>query len=657
MKETALMPERRRGSQQRSGPEAAVDAGVLALAALAAFWPAMRNGFVNWDDPVVLVGNPHLGTSSAVRWAFSTTLIGHYQPLAWLVWSAVTSHFGRSPAAFHSVSLAVHVANGILVYGLTLQLGDFTRLGPVQGRGAAVLAGLLFLLHPTSVETVAWASAFPYVLSLFALLLSFRTYVSGHVGLSCALYAASLLARPAALGYPLILLIADRYPLNRQRRTSLRRLVVEKAPFAALAAAAAAVEWHARDVASVQEVGLVARAAMAATAPFVYVWRTLCPIRLSPLHPLPLAPSSDLVPLAIGIAAVIATSALAWSVRQRWPLVGTAWVVYVTLLAPVAGLAPSGLQATADRYMYLPTVVAAIVVGLTIARLLTERVLGIAVAATATAAVATLAVLTWHQTQYWKNSMTLWTRTAELDPRNDIATYNLAIAFADAGREDEAIHWYERTLVLVPDHDLARRNLALLHAAGTERNADRLAAAGDASAAINEYARVLALDANRAHAHAARGMLMMKQGQVGEAAVELRLAIDGGVKEAEVANALAFALTQTGAAAQAVSVLARAVTDHPDNVNVKHNLARLLATANDPGVRDGPRALQLALDVCDRTGNRDPRALDTLAAAYAAVDRPELARATAARAGARARELGDASTAAEIAAHARRYRW
>jgi tetratricopeptide (TPR) repeat protein len=396
---------------------------------------------------------------------------------------------------------------------------------------------------------------------------------------------------------------------------------------------------------------------MAATAPFVYVWRTLCPIRLSPLHPLPLAPSSDLVPLAIGIAGVIATSALAWSVRQRWPLVGTAWVVYVTLLAPVAGLAPSGLQATADRYMYLPTVVAAIVVGLTIARLLTKRVLGIAVAATATAAVATLAVLTWHQTQYWKNSMTLWTRTAELDPRNDIATYNLAIAFADAGREDEAIHWYERTLVLVPDHDLARRNLALLHAAGTERNADRLAAAGDASAAINEYARVLALDANRAHAHAARGMLMMKQGQVGEAAVELRLAIDGGVKEAEVANALAFALTQTGAAAQAVSVLARAVTDHPDNVNVKHNLARLLATANDPGVRDGPRALQLALDVCDRTGNRDPRALDTLAAAYAAVDRPELARATAARAGARARELGDASTAAEIAAHARRYRW
>jgi hypothetical protein len=72
-------------------------------------------------------------------------------------------------------------------------------------------------------------------------------------------------------------------------------------------------------------------------------------------------------------------------------------------------------------------------------------------------------------------------------------------------------------------------------------------------------------------------------------------------------------------------------------------------------VRDGARALRLALDVCERTGNRDPRALDTLSAAYAAVGQVDLARSTASRAAARARELGDASTAAEIEAHARRH--
>lgn len=122
-----------------------------------------------------------------------------------------------------------------------------------------------------------------------------------------------------------------------------------------------------------------------------------------------------------------------------------------------------------------------------------------------------------------------------------------------------------------------------------------------------------------------------------------------------MANALAFALLRTGDSAQAAAVLTRAVAEHPGNVNLKHNLARLLATAPDPLVRDGALALRLASEVCDMTGHRDPRALDTLVIAYAAVGRLDLARAAASRAVARARETGDLETAAEIAARARSY--
>src|SRR5204863_8138813 len=100
-----------------------------------------------------------------------------------------------------------------------------------------------------------------------------------------------------------------------------------------------------------------------------------------------------------------------------------------------------------------------------------------------------LAMLTWHQTQYWKDSISLWTRAADIDPRNDIATYNLASALAEAGREDEAIGRYEQTLRLVPDHDLARQNLAILQAARAEREADRLAEAGRQDEASDQYSR------------------------------------------------------------------------------------------------------------------------------------------------------------------------
>jgi protein O-mannosyl-transferase len=629
-----------------------VESSGLLVAALAAFWPVWRNGFVNWDDPTVLTANPHLAGPAVLPWAFSTTLIGHYQPLSWLTWSGVNALFGLSPPAFHGLSLIVHLANGLLVYVLTRRLCRGTPLDPGRQRIAAVLAASIFLLHPASVEAVAWASAFPYVLALLALLLSAIAYLSRRPIVSLVLFAISLSARAVALGYPLVLLVMDVYPLRRHIRTPLRRLAAEKIPFAVLACIAGAAEWMSRDVASVQEVGLGARATMTAAAPFVYIARTFWPLRLSPLNPLPISPTVDPIPLVLGIAGMAVLAGFAWHYRDRYPAFGAALAIYLVLLAPVAGLTPSGLQATADRYMYFPAVVVALLIAVTVTQVRSTRLILVA----ATVVMAALGTLTWKQAGYWKDSTTLWTRAAEMDPRNDVATYNLAIALAESGRTEDAMTWYERTIALVPDHDLARQNLARLQAAAAEKNGDRLAAAGRDSEASGEYARALSLDARRSHARAAGGMLMMKRGQLREAAVELARAIDDGVTDPAVPNALAFALVQNGDDARAAAVLERAVTAHPDDLNLAHNLARLLATSADVRVRNSQRALRLALEVCDRTGNSDPRTLDTLAAAYAAAGRLDEARATAARAAERARALGDGDTAAEIAAHARRYR-
>jgi Flp pilus assembly protein TadD len=151
-------------------------------------------------------------------------------------------------------------------------------------------------------------------------------------------------------------------------------------------------------------------------------------------------------------------------------------------------------------------------------------------------------------------------------------------------------------------------------------------------------------------------MLFVRGGRFTEAAADLRIASDADVKDAEVPNALAFALMQTERSGEAAAVLKRAVAQHPENVNLAHNLARLLATSSDRDVRDPALALRLALDVRERTGGRDPRALDTLAAAYAASGRLDMARETSSQAAALARQLGDIAASDEIAAHARGYR-
>lgn len=633
-----------------------VGLATLGIATAWAYSRVLQNGFVNWDDPTVLLQNEHLGQPGVVRWAFSTGLIGHYQPLAWLAWSTLRSLFGLSPAAFHGLSLLLHVATGIAVYVVALRLADRMELEGIRRQIGGLLAASLFLLHPAAVEPVAWASALPYVLSLFLLVLSLLAYVNERRLLSGALYAGSLLSRATALGYPLVLLAVDLCVLNRQQRTTLRRVVIEKIPFLLLAIAAAMGEWYSRDFAGLSEMGLAPRIATATAAPFVYVWRMVWPVGLSPVYALPLSPRVELLPLAIAIAGITAVTAISWSVRRRRPVILAAWIVYLTLLAPVAGLTPTGVQASADRYMYVPSVVVAIVVGLGVARLRVEGFVRGFVALTTAGTLAALALLTRGQTLYWKDSVALWMRAADVDRGNDVATYNLAVAFGETGRDQEAMEWYERTLALVPDHDLARRNLALLQAVAAERDADRLAAAGRVAEASDGYRRVLALDPRRAHARAALGMILAQRGQLDAASIELRRALDDGVKDVEVPNALAFALLQRGEEKQAVDVFARGLAEHSDNLNLKHNLARLLATASDPQVRDGERALKLASEVCEGTANNDPRALDTLSAAYAAVGRFDLARAAAGRAEHLARERGDLETADAIAAHTRSYR-
>lgn len=60
-----------------------------------------------------------------------------------------------------------------------------------------------------------------------------------------------------------------------------------------------------------------------------------------------------------------------------------------------------------------------------------------------------------------------------------------------------------------------------------------------------------------------------------------------------------------------------ALHHHPSNQIARNNIAWVLATAPDPNVRDGKRAIELATKVCTFEGFREAYSIDTLAAAYA----------------------------------------
>ena len=125
----------------------------LAAAVGVAFWPALRCGFINFDDGVYVTENPHvLGglTWAGIKWAFTATNGGYWLPLAWLSHMADVQLFDLRPSGHHLMNLLWHAANSVLLFlFLKRATGAFWR---------SAVAAALFALHPLRVESVVWVA-------------------------------------------------------------------------------------------------------------------------------------------------------------------------------------------------------------------------------------------------------------------------------------------------------------------------------------------------------------------------------------------------------------------------------------------------------------------------------------------------------------------
>lgn len=634
---------------------------VIALAIGWTFAPARDFAFLNWDDDAVIVRNAALDAPDIGRWAFTTTYMEHYQPLSWLVWAAIKRHAGSSPVAFHTANLITHGLCALLIFAAALALTRVTLPGvtATERLASALAAALLWALHPLRVEVVAWVSAFPYALALAFALLSLIAWLAAAESRATiwwttafVLFMLSLLARPIALGLPLVLFVIDTKALGRRLDASVARVW----PFTAAAVAAAGVEATAR-APGVSDVPWLDRVQLAASAPFVYVWHSVMPARLTPLDVQPAHPGVRIGVLVAALLALTAILALAWKWRRRAPLAVTAMVAYLALLAPAAGLVASGLQATADRYSYLPGVVLSIAGAAAVTRWTGTRAPTAWMAAgAAIVIVAALAVSARQTLASWSDSISLWTRVVSLEPSNDVGLYNLGTALAAAGRNDEAAARYREVLAIEPAHTAARANLDRLEAGRFEREGNDAAARGDVKAAAAYYREAIRRDPARTHSHAGLGMALLSGGQTADAISALREAVRQGAGDPAVSNALAMAVLESGNVREARTILEAALAAHQTDVNLAANLARLLATSPEFARSDGPLALRLARAVSEATGGRDPRALDTLAAALAINGEMKEAAAASARAAALAEAQGDHEMAVQITARGRAYR-
>lgn len=358
----------------------------VCAAVLFAHWPALSAEALSADDGQYLVNNPLVQNpswSSAQRFLTEvwkpSTVKGYYQPLSMISLMLDYRLGGRDNnlTPFHRTSLALHTVNTALIITLLYLL--------FGNAWAAAAAGLLFGVHPMTVEPIPWVGERKTLLAAFFAICSLIFYVkyakSRHgtsdirpqtkkdlqsqvSGLgsqvwyaAClAAYILALLSKPTATALPLMMLILDFWPL---RRLNIKAFL-EKIPLFVICLISAIITYISQSTTAVAQLpttyGVKNLFLLLCYNIMFYPCKIVWPVNLSSYYPFPQPFSlSNPVMLSAVIATVTLLAMLA--VSLRWTRAAAAgWLFFFAAILPSMQIVGITIVIACDKYAYLPSV-------------------------------------------------------------------------------------------------------------------------------------------------------------------------------------------------------------------------------------------------------------------------------------------------------------
>jgi hypothetical protein len=411
-------------------------AWALALVAALAWLPSLA-GVFQFDDYNVIVNEPAVHSWQAFfdRASGVRPLLKASYTLNWTL--------GLGAVGFHLFNIAVHVVNVLLAYHMGRELCVRWNVA----HQAALLAALVFALHPVQAEAVTYISGRSSSLMAGFYLGAVLVYLrGGHWTLTSLLFALAVATKETALTLPAALLLCE---LASSGKLNLRKQWPHWAIFAAGIASVAlnprylelaTFGFTRRDAADnlLTQVGGVA-----------YLVGRLIGMQAPNIDPaLPVLSSWNL-PLAVqaSLIAVLVLIGITQLPRRPWLGFGILW--FFLQLAPTNSLIPR-LDVANDRQLYLAGWGLFLALAVQIGTLRRTVVAALAL----TCGLAAVA----RQLDY-RSEIALWEADSARAPWNARAYNNLGYAYQQAGRAAEARRAYERALLFDPGHLKARANL------------------------------------------------------------------------------------------------------------------------------------------------------------------------------------------------------
>ncbi len=507
---------------------------------LAAVFLAYANTF--WfqfvhDDRFQILGNTWLRSwkylpryFTADVWSFEHPVFRgtFYRPI-FLVWFRLQYlMFGLNPWGWHFCTVLFHVGVTLLVY--------FPAARLLKDRLAALFTALIFGLHPTHAEGVAWVSGVTEPLFAFFLFASYLCYLKKrdeparapfYLAASLLLYALASLSKETAVVLPFIIFACEflwsETGGNSGRRTGIQRLLIATkvtAPYLVLFAIYMVARLFAlQGFQNTKEAH--SYVSMLLTWPSVlwfYVQHLAWPSRLSPFYTRDFYTQIDLHHVVLpGIVVLLVAAALwAWSRRSATAAVAVIWLVVPIL--PVLNLrAFIEGHLVHDRYLYLPSFGLAMLVALAIrrvdfgSRLFGQPALQLGIAC-AIGLLMSLGV--YRATSCYANETTFFTYVTAMSPEGHSSQLDLAGLLGSQGHLDEAIKIYQQIWPTAPDNWDANYNLGYAYyVTGKLPDADRF------------LSRAVQIDASRPDGFFYLGLTKLKEHDINAAAANVQRAV------------------------------------------------------------------------------------------------------------------------------------
>ena len=461
--------------------------GAILLLTVLVYWRALGNDFINWDDPNYVYESElvtSLSPSNIVR-MFTEYAISNYHPLAILSLAIDYAWSGLNPFGYHLSNVILHLINVVLsfLFARRLALDYWANKAQTLDNNAPnaaatdglnekrsnliglVIAGF-FALHPLHVESVAWISERKDMLYVLFMLPAFIAYMNYRKTGSKAQYAAtfvlfllSLLSKPSAVVFPMLLLCID-YLHYRQWHINW---IVEKIPFFVLSLLFGYLTVNAQVDTAIGEFAqytILQRICFASYGFVTYLIKLVFPINQSLLYPYPILSSG--LPIQFMLAPFLAIGIVAttlWSVRFSRVL-AFGILFYFFNIALVLQFMSVGEAIMSERYTYLSYTGILFVIAMLYDYLIQkDSSYKIAMGGILAVALLAFAYKSYDRLAVWKNSDLIWTNVIDQYPnRIPTAHNNRGHYRRQHGKMQEALQDLSMAIQLHPKYHLAYVN-------------------------------------------------------------------------------------------------------------------------------------------------------------------------------------------------------